>query len=80
MVGESEMPASEVESVWRVGGVIADLYEVREVITSGAMGLVYRVWHRDWDIELAVKTARPELLGTPNRLRNFEIEAGRGTR
>ncbi|MFF3566936.1 protein kinase [Nocardia jiangxiensis] len=60
---------------WRVGEVVADLYQVREVVTSGGMGLVYRVWHHGWRVELAVKTPRPELLNSPMRLRDFEAEA-----
>lgn len=46
---------------WRVGEVIADLYEVREVITSGGMGVVYRVHHRGWNVDLAVKS--PTVVG-----------------
>ncbi|WP_051183002.1 protein kinase [Nocardia vinacea] len=60
---------------WRVGEVVADLYEVRDVITSGGMGLVYRVWHRGWRVELAVKTPRPDLVDSPKHLRDFESEA-----
>jgi DnaJ-class molecular chaperone len=54
--------ASE-HSAWSTGEVVADLYEVIDVITSGGMGLVYRVHHREWDIDLAVKAPRPELAG-----------------
>ena len=43
---------------WRVGDVVDDLYEVRQVLTSGGMGVVHRVWHRAWNLELAVKTPR----------------------
>ncbi|MBY8858244.1 protein kinase [Nocardia sp. CA2R105] len=60
---------------WRVGDVVAGLYEVREVITSGGMGLVYRVWHRGWRMELAVKAPRPDLVDSPTHLRDFESEA-----
>lgn len=38
------------------------------------MGLVYRVWHRDWRTELAVKTPRPDRL-SPAKVANFETEA-----
>ncbi|WP_280339986.1 WD40 repeat domain-containing serine/threonine protein kinase [Nocardia neocaledoniensis] len=60
---------------WQVGEVVADLYVVREVIRTGGMGLVHRVWHREWDLDLAVKTPRPELLRSAAHLRNFEAEA-----
>ena len=61
--------------VWRPGDVILDLYEVLEVVRSGGMGLVYRVHHRGWDIELAVKAPRPGLAASHERLRDFETEA-----
>lgn len=60
---------------WQVGEVILDLYEVREVVRSGGMGLVYRVHHRGWNVELAVKTPRPALLRSPGSRSDFEREA-----
>ncbi|MEU8122279.1 protein kinase [Spirillospora sp. NPDC049024] len=60
---------------WRRGDVVLDLYEVLDVVASGGMGLVYRVRHRGWDAELAMKVPRPELLGSPDDLRAFEDEA-----
>ena len=60
---------------WRVGDVVDDLYEVRQVLTSGGMGVVHRVWHRAWNLELAVKTPRPQLVSSPQQLTNFETEA-----
>ncbi|MGB9306687.1 MAG: protein kinase, partial [Mycobacterium sp.] len=60
---------------WRVGDVVEDLYEVRQVITSGGMGVVCRVQHRGWGMDLAVKTPRPELVSSPERLVDFEVEA-----
>jgi WD40 repeat protein/serine/threonine protein kinase len=60
---------------WRVGEVVEGLYEVREEITAGAMGLVYRVHHQSWNIDLAVKTPRPELVSSPQRMSDFETEA-----
>ncbi|MFF9899048.1 WD40 repeat domain-containing serine/threonine protein kinase [Streptomyces longispororuber] len=62
-------------AVWRPGEVILGLYEVRDVIRSGGMGLVYRVLHRGWNVELAVKAPRPELVATERGLRDFEAEA-----
>lgn len=77
MTSTSTQPGGEdaVALVWRPGDVILDLYEVLEVVRSGGMGLVYRVRHRGWDIELAVKAPRPELAATPAQLRDFEAEA-----
>lgn len=69
------MPAAERTSDWRPGEVILDLYEVLGK-TKGGMGVVYRVRHRDWGIDLAVKVPRVALLRhSPESVRNFETEA-----
>ncbi|MFI5914075.1 WD40 repeat domain-containing serine/threonine protein kinase [Dactylosporangium sp. NPDC051541] len=49
--------------MFRAGDILLETYEVRDVIRSGGMGLVYRVHHRGWGVELAVKTPRPEFAG-----------------
>lgn len=60
---------------WRPGEVVVDLYEVLEVIRTGGMGLVYRVRHRDWNVDLAVEVPRPELIKSTQGRRGFEKEA-----
>ncbi|MEU0068290.1 protein kinase [Streptomyces sp. NPDC006332] len=60
---------------WRRGEVILGLYEVLDVVRSGGMGLVYRVRHRGWNVDLAVKVPRRELVSSAERLRHFEAEA-----
>ncbi|MFA1550958.1 protein kinase domain-containing protein [Actinomadura chokoriensis] len=64
-----------IDAMWRRGDVVLDLYEVRDVVATGGMGLVYRVRHRGWDTELAMKVPRPELVGSEWGLRGFEDEA-----
>lgn len=62
---------------WEVGEVVRDAtgsFEVRDVIGAGGMGLVYRVHHREWDRELAVKAPRLESL-TTDSLQAFLEEA-----
>jgi serine/threonine protein kinase len=72
----SSPPSSgAAQSAWRVQDVIDDLYEVRQVITSGGMGLVHRVFHRQWNVELAVKTPNAAHIKTAQQIRNFEAEA-----
>ena len=51
---------SKIPALWQVGDYI-DVYQVKQIHTGGGMGLVYRVLHRCWNIELAVKSPRPEL-------------------
>ncbi|MET0415414.1 MAG: protein kinase [Actinoplanes sp.] len=60
---------------WAVGDVVFDHYEVRDVIHLGGMGVIYRVHHREWETEFAVKTPRPELARTANGRAAFEQEA-----
>ncbi|AZM58267.1 serine/threonine-protein kinase [Streptomyces sp. WAC 01438] len=61
--------------MWAPGDVVLDVYEVREVVRTGGMGLVHRVRHREWGVDLAVKTPRPELVASPADLAGFESEA-----
>ena len=62
-------------SVWKIGDIIVDRYEVKQVFTGGGMGLVYRVRHLDWNIDLAVKSPRPEFFQSHQQIENFEREA-----
>lgn len=64
-----------IPATWSVGDVIMEKYEVREVFTGGGMGLVYRVFHNEWNIDLAVKSPRREFFQTSDDLTNFEKEA-----
>lgn len=65
----------KVPAVWNVGDVIMDKYEVQEVFTSGGMGFVYRVYHREWNMDLAVKSPRPGFFSDQTEIENFEREA-----
>jgi len=61
---------------WKPGDVILDLYEVRRVTEGfgedaiekdyheGGFGRVYKVWHRDWQLEMAVKAPRPGMFNS----------------
>jgi len=64
-----------VPPTWKVGDVILDRYEVKQVFTGGGMGLVYRVHHGDWDMDLAAKAPRPEFFQSQQQIENFEREA-----
>jgi serine/threonine protein kinase/DNA-directed RNA polymerase subunit RPC12/RpoP len=65
----------EVPAEWVPGDVILGLYEVRGVLGEGGMGTVYRVHHRKWDTDLAVKCARPDILSREHGAADFEAEA-----
>ncbi|MBV6343723.1 serine/threonine-protein kinase, partial [Candidatus Magnetobacterium casense] len=60
---------------WSVGDVILDLYEVRDVFKSGGMGLVYRIYHKGWSSDMAMKCPRPEYFQTESQKSSFEREA-----
>jgi WD40 repeat protein/serine/threonine protein kinase len=63
-----------MSTVWVPGQEMHGLYKVLEV-TWGGMGRVYRVWHREWRIELAVKVPQPDRVASAAAMRNFEAEA-----
>jgi len=65
----------QVPSIWQIGDVILDKYAIRDVFTSGGMGLVYRAYHKDWDMDMAVKSPRPEFFQTEEQASHFEREA-----
>ena len=56
---------------WHVGDLILDIYEVCDIFTTGGMGNVYRVHHRGWNIDLAVKSPKPETLNSITKIQNF---------
>lgn len=65
----------DVPAIWQLGDVILGKYEVKQVFTGGGMGVVYRVYHRDWDMDLAVKSPRPAFFETEEQIESFEREA-----
>ncbi len=67
--------ADGVPLEWQVGDKILDLYAVNHVFTSGGMGLVYRVHHQSWNVDLAVKSPRPQFFQTEAHKQNFVSEA-----
>ena len=73
----------DVPELWNVGDLILDVYEVKRIdddeksehhYAEGGMGVVYRVHHRGWDLDLAVKSPKPKSLKTERGKRNFESE------
>ncbi|MEJ2851911.1 MULTISPECIES: protein kinase domain-containing protein [unclassified Saccharothrix] len=66
---------SEPAPMWRKGEVVDDRYAVTAVHEQGGMGVVYRVRHLGWNIDLAVKCPRPELFDSSASRQRFVDEA-----
>lgn len=60
---------------WRVGDVVDGRYRVARVHEQGGMGVVYRVRHLAWEIDLAVKSPRPEVFRGAADQERFVAEA-----
>ena len=60
---------------WKPGDVIANGLEIVDLIGQGGMGVVWRVHHREWNRELAVKMPLPALVGSPTARDRFLREA-----
>ncbi|MHB2020902.1 MAG: protein kinase, partial [Candidatus Xenobia bacterium] len=65
----------QVAVEWQIGDVVLNLYEVRSLLGEGGMGKVYRVHHRGWDVDLAVKSPRPEIFTQNEGQADFIREA-----
>lgn len=70
------MAAAEanVAAEWKTGDVILDMYEVKDIHEGGGMGLVYRAYHRGWNLDLAIKSPRGGYFQTETQKENFTRE------
>jgi len=67
----SDKEGKAPSNLWHRGSVILDLYEVQESYTGGGMGVVYKVYHRNWHIPLAVKSPKSEFFESQVQKDNF---------
>ncbi|MFW8600268.1 protein kinase domain-containing protein [Desulfobacterota bacterium M19] len=73
--GDNNIPEpTAAKPTWQPGDIILERYRVDEV-HGGAMGLVYIAWHLGWNIPVAIKTPRPEVLAVPEGARRVLTEA-----
>ena len=68
-------PATASGIAWEPGEIVLGLYEVEGVLGQGGMGRVYRVRHRGWDLDLAVKAPLAAALDASGGADLFEREA-----
>ena len=62
MTGKSTTPAPNASRLLPVGQVLANRYEIKEVLGAGGMGVVYRAWDRDLQEQVAIKTLKSDQL------------------
>lgn len=60
--------------MYKSGDIINGEYAVSRVFTNGGMGLVYKVRHLAWKMDLALKCPRKELFQTNEQKRSFTKE------
>jgi len=66
---------SNVRAEWLPGDELLGTYIVSGELGKGGMGKVYRVHHMSWNIDLAVKSPRPEYFQTQQQRDLFISEA-----
>ncbi|MEO5378523.1 MAG: protein kinase [Magnetococcus sp. DMHC-6] len=60
---------------WTEGDLILGIYKVTGLLGVGGMGKVYKVHHLGWNMDLAVKSPKPEILTVPGAVDSFMMEA-----
>ncbi len=68
-------PQRDVTALWQPGQTLLDTYEVVGKLGEGGMGLVYRVHHKSWNMDLAVKQPKASLFATQKGKEDFIREA-----
>ena len=82
----ADAPVKKVEQfspesgLWNVGDIILGVYEVRPIAegithSEGGVGVVNRIYHREWDMDLAVKSPKPQFFQSEHGKRSYEQEA-----
>ncbi len=71
---------SKESGMWNVGDVVLGIYEVKPLapdmpFAEGGVGVVNRIFHREWNIDLAVKSPKPHVFRTENGKISYEKEA-----
>ena len=67
--------ASVDRADWQIGAVVDGKYEVQAVLGHGGMGIVYKVHHREWDVDMAVKMPLASLVADEASKARFIREA-----
>jgi len=63
---------------WKVGDTILGIYEVTGILGQGGMGRVYKVHHKSWNMDLAVKSPLPGLFTKEKSSKTSSAKRKRG--
>lgn len=66
--------ADSIPLIWNKGDLLMEMYDVREELGRGGMGVVHRVHHRGWGIDVAVKSPKKRLVRERGWVDTFEHE------
>ena len=66
--------AASIPFKWEKGDLLMELYDVRDELGRGGMGVVHRVHHRGWGIDIAVKSPKERLVEERGWVATFEHE------
>lgn len=66
---------SALATQWQPGTVILELYEVKSILGEGGFGTVYRLYHKVWRTDLAVKRPKLASLMAVGGIESLEREA-----
>ena len=72
---EKAQAVPDITAEWQPGQTILNTYQVIGKLGRGGMGLVYRVHHNQWNLDLAVKQPLSKILRTEQGKNNFIREA-----
>jgi len=72
---KSAQPLTDIAGAWQSGQTLLDTYVVVGKLGEGGMGLVYRVHHKSWNMDLAVKQPKATLFATQKGKEDFIREA-----
>ena len=61
----------ELIAMYQIDETIDGKYRVLKVFTNGGMGVVYKVHHADWNMDIAMKCPRRELFSAENSKKSF---------
>jgi len=80
VAAKTKEPFSADSGLWNVGDIVLGVYEVKPISegvphAEGGVGVVHRVYHREWDMDLAVKSPKPQFFQTEHGKKSYEQEA-----